>query len=446
MNIMKNLLNITDYLTEKRVPVKRRYTENYPAKFASTSAKVRNALFDAIADGVLTEDELKKILAEVKANKRWLSRNKSMFNISEDQCGVKLYSLSPFGQRIRTATRSINEALNVQFKEKGLNPVNIFVGRFQPFTLGHVKVFEQMYKKNGYPVIVFLVRGGKPDLEKKPFDEDLQQAMFTEMAKQYPFLETAFVVPNAAIDTLFNTLRPTYEPMLWGYGTDRKKAYDGMINKKEYRDDLGVDPGFTGFEIKRTDDDVSASKVRNAIKIDDESTFKKMTPKSIHKFYKTLQDTIQPIKENKTMKNLKNINEFVNQSVNEGKDDFMARFGKTNINLKKGYKHLIDYELEDLYDKIGKLVKDYKVKDVTVVFESEINERKGNEGLYVYPSTSADFKKLEKWIKNSDYYADVDSRRGYAFFPEDIENYDSLEIELEKEFSKSGISARFEGE
>lgn len=311
---MKNLLGINDYLTEKRVTVKRRYTENYPAKLASTSAKVRNALFDAMADGHLTEEEILKVLSEINANKRWLGRNLSLFNISEDQSGIKTYSLSPYGQRIRNATRHLNEGLNVPYKEKGKKPVNIFVGRFQPFTLGHVKVFEQMYKKNGYPVVVYLVRGGKPDPEKRPFNEDLQQAMFAEMAKQYPFLEAAFVVPNGAIDTLFSTARPAYEPMMWGYGTDRKRAYDAMINKPEYREELGVDPEFSGFEIFRTDDDVSASKVRTALKLDDEATFKRMTPKSIHKFYKTLQDTLQPIKENYKMKHIKLFEHFINES------------------------------------------------------------------------------------------------------------------------------------
>lgn len=321
---MKNLLNMTEHLTEKRVPVKRRYTEKHPAKLASTAAVVRNVLFDAMSDGHLTEEELLKVLSEVNAHKRWLSRNLSFFNISEDEIGVKRYSLSPYGQRVKTATRTLNEGLNVPYKEQGKKPVNIFVGRFQPFTLGHVKVFEQMYKKNGYPVVVFLVRSGKPDPEKKPFNEDLQQAMFAEMTKQYPFLEAAFVVPNGGIDTLFATARPAYEPMMWGYGTDRRKAYDFMINKPSYREELGVNPNFTGFEIARTDDDVSASKVRKALVVDDETTFKKMTPTSIHKFYKTLQNTLQPIKENFTMKNLRSLNEFNStESKNAINEDYI---------------------------------------------------------------------------------------------------------------------------
>jgi cytidyltransferase-like protein len=318
---MDNLKNIQDFITEKRVTVKRRYTEKHPAKNVSTAARVRSAILDAVADGHLTEDEVNNILSEIKAHKRWLKRNVGLFNISEDETGIKRYSLSPYGHRVRTATAPINEALKVPHKEQGKKKVNMFVGRFQPFTLGHVKVFEKMYKENGKPVVVFLVRGKNNDPEKRPFDEEMQQAMFAKMAKQYPFLETAIVVPNGAIDTMFAAARPAYEPVMWGYGTDRKKSYGAMIDKQSYRDQLGVDPDFKGYEIFRTDDNISASKVRNALKIDDEKTFKKMTPKSIHSFYKPLQNILEPIKENNNnMKNLKSLTNFsIDESLNEGK-------------------------------------------------------------------------------------------------------------------------------
>jgi len=316
---MDNLKDINNFLTEKKVTVKRRYTESHPAKNVSTSARIRSSIIEAIADGHITEDEMAKILTELKAHKRWLNRNKTLFNISEDQEGVKTFSLSPYGQRVMNATKTtiINEALSVPHKEQGKKPVNMFVGRFQPFTLGHVKVFEKMHKENGLPVVVYMVRGRKPDPEKRPFDEDTQQAMFAKMKKQYPFLEASFVVPNGAIDTMFAAARPAYEPMMWGFGTDRKKDYGNMIDKQAYRDQLGVHPDFKGFEIPRTGENISASKVRNALKIDDEKTFKQLTPKSIHSFYKALQNTLSPIKENNNiMKNLKSINEFcINESV-----------------------------------------------------------------------------------------------------------------------------------
>jgi len=64
----------------------------------------------------------------------------------------------------------------------------------------------------------------------------------------------------------------------------------------------------------------------------------------------------------------------VESTVTEGKDDYMARFGSANINLKKGYKHHTEDELNDLYNKLGDLVKTLNVKDVTLVFESKVNE------------------------------------------------------------------------
>ena len=61
----------------------------------------------------------------------------------------------------------------------------------------------------------------------------------------------------------------------------------------------------------------------------------------------------------------------------ENKDDFMARHGKADITLKKGYKHHTEDELTKLYYKIGELTKDTKIKKVDVVFEvgGEIKER-----------------------------------------------------------------------
>jgi cytidyltransferase-like protein len=191
----------------------------------------------------------------------------------------------------------IVEALTVPHKEQGKQKVNMIVGRFQPFTLGHAKVFEQIHKQNGLPVVVFTVRGKKPDPDKSPFSEELQQAMFAKMQREYPFLEAMYVAPSAAVDTLYSMLRPAYEPVLWGYGTDRKKQYDFMINKPEYREQLGVDPSFSGYEIKRADEDVSASQVREAIMLDDKKTFERMTPRSIHDMWETLQDVLVPIVE-----------------------------------------------------------------------------------------------------------------------------------------------------
>ena len=60
--------------------------------------------------------------------------------------------------------------------------------------------------------------------------------------------------------------------------------------------------------------------------------------------------------------------------IAEGKDDYMAKSGSADINIKKGYKHLVEYELEDLYNKLGALSKEYKIKGITATFESVVTE------------------------------------------------------------------------
>ncbi len=414
---MDNLKNIQDFITEKRVTVKRRYTEKHPAKNVSTAARVRSAILDAVADGHLTEDEVNNILSEIKAHKRWLKRNVGLFNISEDETGIKRYSLSPYGHRVRTATAPLNEALKVPHKEQGKKKVNMFVGRFQPFTLGHVKVFEKMYKENGKPVVVFLVRGKNNDPEKRPFDEEMQQAMFAKMAKQYPFLETAIVVPNGSIDTMFAAARPAYEPVMWGYGTDRKKSYGAMIDKQSYRDQLGVDPDFKGYEIFRTDDNISASKVRNALKIDDEKTFKKMTPKSIHSFYKPLQNILEPIKENNNMKNLKSLTSFsIGESLNEGKKAKAKNPNKVNT---------IDVDLSG---------DDSDIMDAIKSFNLKVKSNGANKGTG-YDMTGKN-KDILDYLQ-SDYYA-LDARDIEDMFPELLEGEINEEyIELMPEIANA---------
>tara|TARA_Y100000389_G_scaffold182303_1_gene198797 strand:+ start:2427 stop:5774 length:3348 start_codon:yes stop_codon:yes gene_type:complete len=192
--------------------------------------------------------------------------------------------------------KEIFEGLSLDYKDQGLKKVNFIVGRFQPFTLGHVKVFEQIYKQNGYPVVVCIIKGKKQNLEKNPFNEDIQTKLFARMEKQYKFLESIKIIyGGAGIDSIFNVLRPAYEPVLWGTGTDRMKGYQYQIDR--YSDEINPLEEFGLYEIKRTDENISATKVRNALKIDDFESFKKMTPKSIHRFYEELQNILEPVQE-----------------------------------------------------------------------------------------------------------------------------------------------------
>lgn len=195
-----------------------------------------------------------------------------------------------------TPVSHVTEALKIDYKDQGAQPVNMFVGRFQPFTLGHVKVLETLYKENGYPVVVFLVKSKTvkaEDAVKRPYDVDTQIAMFNRVQKEYPFLKEVIVVPSAAIDLMFNQLRPKYEPVLWGTGSDRLKAYGYMVDNQKYREELNVRPDFGLHEIKRGDDDISATQVRNTLVNDEYNSFKKLTPKSLHGMYDELKTKLE---------------------------------------------------------------------------------------------------------------------------------------------------------
>jgi cytidyltransferase-like protein len=191
---------------------------------------------------------------------------------------------------------NLSEGLTVKYGEQGKEPVNIFVGRFQPFTLGHAKVLETIHKENGYPVIVFLIKAKskkKGDEFRKPYSEDLQIKMFKQVQKQYKFLKDIIVLDRAAIDYMFNALRPKYEPVLWGTGSDRMKSYGYQVNKDTYRDELNVRADFGLYEIPRTDDNISATKVRNALLDGNEKGFKTMTPKALHGMYDVLKSELE---------------------------------------------------------------------------------------------------------------------------------------------------------
>jgi cytidyltransferase-like protein len=190
----------------------------------------------------------------------------------------------------------LNEALKVDHVEQGKQPVNMFVGRFQPFTLGHAKVLEAIHKENGFPVVVFLVKSKtkkKGDEFSRPYDENTQIEMFNNVKKQYTFLKEIFVVPTGGIDTMFNEMRPKYEPVLWGTGSDRMASYGYQVNNDSYRDQLNVRADFGLFEIPRNDDDISATAVRNALLANDEKQFQNLTPKAVHGMYAELKSKIE---------------------------------------------------------------------------------------------------------------------------------------------------------
>ena len=88
----KSHFNQNDRVDEGKITIKRRYTENYPARTVGKSARIRNKMLEAISDGAITQEEFNSIIAELSSDsKRWLSRNSKLFNITE--AGITLTGL-----------------------------------------------------------------------------------------------------------------------------------------------------------------------------------------------------------------------------------------------------------------------------------------------------------------------------------------------------------------
>jgi len=279
--------------------------------------------------------------------------------------------------------QEIFEALSLSNKRQGHKKVNIFIGRFQPFTLGHAKVFETLHRENGLPVVVFLVRGSKRDYERAPFDEDMQLRMFAAMQKEYKFLEAAYVISNASIDQVLNSLRPTYEPVLWGTGTDRLSSYRRMVDR--YREEAHLLPEMQMYEIKRGDEDISATKVRNALSINDIKTFNKMVPNSLHKFFKELSGIIDQVKIKES--EMLSFKQYVNV-INEAKSQELKFKASDFVKLEK-YEHTAD---PGTFDKLKELCKKNLGNDYVVLFAEGDDDT--NEILEVISKEHSTSKKL----------------------------------------------------
>ena len=169
----------------------------------------------------------------------------------------------------------------------GKEKINVIIGKFQPFTSGHQKMVDELYSLNGLPVYIFSVRKKQPILSEK-----LTENIFKQLIKDDKKIENFKFIDRGLIADAMNVLYPDFEPEFIGCGTDREKDYTNQLNfiNKNWtqrRDNIKI------HVTTRTDEDVSATKVRNAVIEDDFKTFEKMTPKSVHKFYKELQNELK---------------------------------------------------------------------------------------------------------------------------------------------------------
>ena len=110
--------NFYNFINESKIQIKRKYTENHPAKTVGKSARIRNKMLEAASDGKLTKKEFESILREMSTDTgRWMRRNSRYFTLSEESI-----SLSKTGKRI---LNELNPSLGINEKASAFKIANV---------------------------------------------------------------------------------------------------------------------------------------------------------------------------------------------------------------------------------------------------------------------------------------------------------------------------------
>ena len=243
---------------EARNKIKMKYKEELPENENSFWDNVRSSALEIIDDLDRTKP-MKVLLKEI--SKR-----------------LSVYKL-PFSHSKKNDKQIIDDIqgnckMIISKQLQGQNG-SLISGRFQPFTLGHKKMFDEAFATTDY-VVVNLVKGAKSDISKNPYPPELQKEL---IKATYPTKNIEFIESNTgSLITIINKSEQNIN-VVW-CGSDRVK---------EYRKQVERNPDISVSEIKRTDDDVSATKVRESLKNNDIESFKKLVPKEIHSFFSTLK-------------------------------------------------------------------------------------------------------------------------------------------------------------
>lgn len=160
-----------------------------------------------------------------------------------------------------------------------MKPVNIVLGRFQPFTLGHLACVKQAYSETGLDTVLCIIETPESKVdERHPFASKDIIPMITPMFGEDNLLDYV-LVKSADIVKIADALHDKgYELASWTCGTDRYAGYERQC--KNYWEKAGLPSEPKCIEVKRGDDDISATKVRQSIRDNDFNTYKKLVPQS----------------------------------------------------------------------------------------------------------------------------------------------------------------------
>ena len=166
--------------------------------------------------------------------------------------------------------------------------INVIMGRFQPFHLGHLKMAKKLHEENKLPTFVIVVYPGHNKSGNSPFDEaTIKQYMDAVVKENSDVLVDYMIVSRGLLGSAINKLvEMGFEPHLVGAGEDRQEDYEKQmdyIKRTELFEKLPED-----FKLVETPRSTSATEVRKKLKDEDYAALKKMLPKSVLNLYSSL--------------------------------------------------------------------------------------------------------------------------------------------------------------
>lgn len=150
---------------------------------------------------------------------------------------------------------------------KGSVPTTAVVGNFQPFTKKHIEMIRHAKESTGYHVAIIIVRPHKNCM----FSLSQQARQLVPMFNADDGY-SVLVVSNGFIGDIVDEMRKyDYELECLCVGTDRVQTFQSQIDRYQHMLDLNTKV----IEFERNDD-VSSTKVRQALMRDDVETFNRM--------------------------------------------------------------------------------------------------------------------------------------------------------------------------
>lgn len=170
---------------------------------------------------------------------------------------------------------------NIMTEGHQLQKCNIIIGRFQPITTGHVKCAVAAFEKTGCPTVLCMIDTPEAKVDSRhPFPSSQLIPIYKELfshSNDKSHIIDIILVKNADVVKTSEILQEKgYQIRSWSCGTDRYDSYSKMAAKYAEKANLPAD--FEVIEIKRGDDDESATKLRQALRDDDKTTFYRMFP------------------------------------------------------------------------------------------------------------------------------------------------------------------------